>query len=113
VIKETLYYQYIKERQGAEVIEDEQGFIVYRINGDECFIVDMNVAPAFRGSSRAGELIRELSEIAVLNGCKFLAGNVHICFENHPQVLAASFKQGFKIIAASGDVLTIAKKVGG
>ena len=40
---ESNYAQYIKEREGKEIVEDHKGFATFVITDKECYIVDIFV----------------------------------------------------------------------
>jgi len=51
----SLYGEYIKERLGRHIVEDERGFVTFDIYPQEkaCYLVDMYVRPDFRRKGTA------------------------------------------------------------
>ncbi len=38
MIKDTLYAKYISQRAGHEILENEHGFVIYKINGESVLL---------------------------------------------------------------------------
>ena len=72
MLKDSLFAKYLKDRQGIEVLESEFGFITYKLNGEECFIVDMCVDKSTRMQGHGRFLLNELESIAKNAGAKIL-----------------------------------------
>lgn len=113
LLKNTLYYQYVKDRLNAEILEDDTGFIVYTIVGEECFIQEMAVRKGVCGMGYGKNLIADLEEIAKKAECKFISANVHLWDKGAPNTLTAAFKTGFELSQANNQIITIIKKIGG
>lgn len=111
MIKDTLYAKYISQRSGHEILENEHGFVIYKINGEECFIVDMFVDINSRKKYYGSEFINELVEIAKSKKCKVITANVHLWDANYQVTLVSSFKNGFNIVRASNDILLISRNL--
>lgn len=111
MIADTLYAKYMKEREGASIIENEHGFIVYKVVGSECFIIEMFVDQSARKSGVARALVERLA--CENMECTVVTGNIWLKKPGADTVLKASLACGFKVISASGDVLLIAKDLMG
>jgi hypothetical protein len=109
MIKDTLYAKYISQRAGYEILENEHGFVIYKINGEECFIVDMFVDNDKRGTGACKNLINSLVEIAKEKSCKFISGNIHLNDIGCNTTIVAAIYLGFKIIKAEFNILAIKK----
>jgi GNAT superfamily N-acetyltransferase len=74
----SLYAQYVKEREGLDLLEKEEAFLTYTINADQgyIFIQDLYVIPEKRRSQVASQLADEVVSIAVQQGCSILYGQV-------------------------------------
>lgn len=113
MINNTLYAKYIKERLGQEIIENESGFIIYKLNGNECFIAEMFVDQGIRKSGLGKSLLNELKVLALDNECEYIAAHVHQFDKNAHHTLSAAFKCGFKIHSAQNNVITIILNING
>lgn len=106
-----LYQAYIRERQGLESLWREHGFIIYRITGSECFLVDMFIEKSERRSGRGRLLLEELEKIAIDTKCNVITANIHLSDPNANKTLLASMACGFALEACGNNVLLIAKKL--
>jgi len=108
-----LYEKYVNEREGGEVLKKPYGFITYKINNEECFIINMFIDKSSRKMSFSKELVGELAEIAVSRGCSFISGNIQ---DNDPgctQTMAAAIGNGFKIYRADRGQIDVIKSLKG
>lgn len=112
-IKDTLYAKYMKERSNAEILETESGFIVYRIVGKECFIVDMYFDRDKRGTKLPTQLVNELGEVAKESGCECITANIHLSDKMAAKTLTSTLKFGFSLVRADAGILLIAKDLRG
>lgn len=72
----SLYSDYIKEREGSHVVEDDKGFATYKLLENEVYIVDVYVKPEFRQTKIASSYADKVTEIARSLGYKKLTGSV-------------------------------------
>lgn len=105
---DSLYADYLNERQGISSIWDEHGFITYRITGKECFLVDMFVAVSARESGLGTKLVHQLAEIAKGAGCEVISANIHLELPGANVALKGAQSLGFEVERANGNVLLIA-----
>lgn len=105
MIKGTLISKYFKEKDGIEILENDFGFIGYKITGEECYITHMFTDQSVRGTGKGRAILAELEKIARSFGCKYIATNVWFSDVGATNTLTASLKAGFKIRA--GDVRSI------
>lgn len=104
-ISETLYAKYIEDRLNAKVLEDDLGFIIYKIAGEECFIIDMKAG----GNGR--QLVDQLSQIAKNKNCKFISANIHLADDGANKTLISSLMVGFEVVRAEVGILSIVLKL--
>lgn len=100
MISNTLYAQYIDERQGLKIIEDEHGFITYKIKDEECFLAEMFVRKEYRRAGYGAKLLDRLIETA--QGCEYICANIWLWDPNANGTLAGALASGFKL-ARTGD----------
>jgi hypothetical protein len=106
-----MFEQYMKERQGADCIKKDGAFVFYKIQNEECFIVDMFVEKEKRGSSLFSQMISELSELGKNQGCKFLSATIYLNDPGCNHSLKSALKVGFKLSVANNNVLFIIKEL--
>lgn len=108
----SLYAEYIKEREGSEIIEVKDAFVSYKIIGKECFLADMYIRPHMRGSNLFRQLINSLSAVAKGAGCDHISTNIHTLDANCSRNVKAALKVDFSIINANNGVMLLVKKLG-
>lgn len=74
----NLWKDYLKEREGLEVLEKEHGFATYIFRTFDCYIQDIYVVPEKRNSKFASHLADEVCQIAKEKGFKTLTGSVDL-----------------------------------
>lgn len=107
----TLYSKYMKQRSDASILENGTGFIVYKINQDECFIIDMYVDDQLQQTGRGKELINALSDLARFEKCKYISANIHLTDKNANKTLVSALHTGFKVVKAELGILVILKEI--
>lgn len=105
------YAQYIKERENKEIIENESGFLTYKIFEKECYLADMFIVPEKRGSSAVAYFIQELSDISIRAGCDHISANIRLNDKGATRTLRASLKLGFNLVSAENGTITICKEL--
>lgn len=95
MIRDTLYAQYIKERQGLSILENENGFIIYKLTEQECFIQDMFVQKEYRRAGVGKDLLNRLKDIAC--GCDVILANIWLWDPNCNITLAGALACGFRV----------------
>lgn len=107
-----MYLDYVKERQGFDCIETDQGFLFYKISDVELYIAELYVKPEFRKTDAVKELVSRAAELALFNKCKFLTGNIYLADQGHLRTIKAALKLDFYIVRANNDIIVIARKIG-
>ncbi len=110
-ISDTHYAKYIRDREGLEILESDDGFIIYKINPGECFIANMYLDPSSRGSGRCREMIERIGEIALSNECKALTGHIHLFDKNAEITVMAALNCGFNLAMAHNGIIGIKKNL--
>lgn len=113
MLVDTFYAKYIKDREELVILENEFGFITYKISGKECFLANMYIDENQRQKGKGRELISQLSEIAHAKSCDVISANIHINDKNASKTLLAALIVGFKIARAEYGTLLIVKDIEG
>ena len=100
---------YLKERENVDSVENQYGFATYIISGEECYVKDIYIFPAFRNKTQASELANKIAVIAKSEGCKYLTGSVCPEANNSTESLLVLVGYGMKL-HSSRDNLIIFKK---
>lgn len=114
-IKDTLYAKYIKEREGFDILENELGFLTYKIKPEDkdCFIGHMYIDESVRARGHGKSLIESLSEIALSNECEVISASVDLRDKHASRTIQAALRTGFQIYKAEYDVILIIKYLKG
>lgn len=107
----SLYGQYVKEREGFEILENEHGFATYKISGNECYIRDIFVKPEMRKSHVAAKFADEIATIAKEQGCTHLSGTVAPAANGATQSVQVLLSYGFKIARSTNDLIIFVKEI--
>lgn len=109
----SLYANYIKEREDKEIIENDCGFITYKIFRDqkECMICDLYVLPEYRKNKIASEMANTVSNIAKNNDCNCLTAQVDTLALNCTDSLKVILAYGFKILSCNSRTITLVKEL--
>lgn len=110
-INSTLFADFVLERENARIIENEVGFLIYKIGGKECYICNMFVSSDHRGLGVAHHLIDKLTEVAKGSDCKILTGDIYLNDEGAETTVLAALKIGFKLQKAEHGVIRISKLI--
>lgn len=107
-----MYFDYLKERENTDSLIKDYGFVAYRINGDECYLADFYIKPEFRNTHSAGDLLKEIIEVALSKNCKMITATIHLNDKGCNRTLKAAYKFDFFMVSAQNNVIVIAKKLG-
>lgn len=113
----SLFGDYVKERNGREIVEDDDGFATFIINPDgTCYLEDLYVVPDKRGPQPDGKGVAsryadKICEIAKLRGCKKLLGSVVPSLPGSTENVKTLFKYGFKIKSSMNDFILFEKEL--
>ena len=111
----SLYGDYIKERKGYGIIEDEHGFATYGtmdVDGEKAmYIEEIFVRPEFRQNKIASKYADEIALIAKNNGIKKLIGSVCTATNNAHQSLLVLLGYGFKLYSNDHDTIYFIKDI--
>ena len=72
----SLYAQYISEREGLHIIEEEHGYATYSFEPEGVYIRDIFVEKDFRHDLIASGMANKIASIAKAKGLKYLYGSV-------------------------------------
>ncbi len=107
----SLYAQYIKEREGKEIVEDNQGFATYTFVHDGVYIQDLFVHPDFRQKGAASRYADQIAEIAKSKGYSKMYGSVCLSAKSCDDSLKVLQAYGFKLAHYDGGLLFMVKEL--
>jgi GNAT superfamily N-acetyltransferase len=102
----NLYAEYIKEREGSEIIVLDHGFVTYRqVDGNVFYLVDMYVEKAYRKSGVAWDLHNKVCDIARNAGATQLITSACTDAAGVTVSLKVILAGGFKYSSSNGNML--------
>lgn len=99
---DSLYAQYVKEREGKHILENDVGFATYSFIKDICYIQDIYTIPEARGLRIAASFADQITTHAREAGCKRLMGSVVIQANSSDVSMKILLAYGFKIVSCDG-----------
>jgi len=91
-----LYAEYIKEREGMDLIEKEYGFCTYKVINEYIYLADIYIKKEMRKNNLARVLTNEVEAIGIDNNCKFILGSFCLDTNNWRSGKALVKSLGFK-----------------
>lgn len=108
----SLWGQYIQERLGHLIIEDDFGFISYQfLDGDACFIEDMFVIPEMRQKGRGSALCMQLENVCKSAKIKSLRCSVWPEARNATESMKVILAYGFCLSHITDDLIYFSKEL--
>lgn len=107
----SLYGEYILEREGYSIIEDERGFATYVIAKDEVYVRDVYVKKEFRQEGVASQYLK-LIELEAMNvNCKWIFTSVCVNANGTSDSLKAVLFYGFELHSLKGEMAYFKKEL--
>jgi GNAT superfamily N-acetyltransferase len=107
----SLWADYIREREGKEIIETDEGFVTYEISGESLYLVDMYVRPELRKTGVAKAFAEEITRIAKKQGCKRLLTTVATNAAGVTISLKVILSYGFEFMQVAPGLLWFKKEI--
>ncbi len=107
----SLYSEYILEREGKLIVECEEGFATYLIDGENCYIVDLYVRPAARKSGLAAKMADEIADRARALDCKWLLGTVNPATQGATTSLKVLLAYGMELAGIKDNLIWFSQKL--
>jgi GNAT superfamily N-acetyltransferase len=107
-----IYFEYIKEKLGREVVLDssQNGFIVYTLIDGTLFIHDIYVRPEFRRQGVAKEMCDKVASLALDRGAKRIIAQCAVRSNGCNDSLMFCLHQGMQIVEANNDWIYLEDK---
>jgi Acetyltransferase (GNAT) family len=108
-----MYAEYLKEREGKNVLENEHGFVVFKYFDEFTYIIDIYVKPEMRKSHVASVLANEVCAISKALGKKQILGSVDVRANGATDSLKVLLAYGMHVDSIDGQVIYFKKDIGG
>lgn len=106
-----LYADYIKEREGLDLVSVEMGFATYKIHEEVVYIQDIYVAPEYRRGHVATELAEKIAGMGKEAGCKYITGSVCLSVGNPTDSMRVLLAYGMEFLNLQGDMMYFKKEL--
>lgn len=107
----SLYGDYIKEREGYDIVENEKGFATFSVQGVECYLRDLYVRPEFRKEGVASALADEVQKRAKDMGATILVGSVCSGMNGANESIKVLQAYGMKLCGTNNDFIYFNKEI--
>lgn len=106
------YFEYIKEREQAETIQSDYGFIIYKkIDENVVYFTDIWVTPEKRETGGGSTLFNAAVDLVSNLGFKSILGSCSVSDKNCTKNLQHMLNRGFSIHSVSGDLIYLIKNI--
>lgn len=109
-IANTLYADYIREREGAHVYESPSAFVTFKIAGEECLITNLYVKPEVRKGTTGPRFMLNFFEHARSLGAKKFFGFIRVNDTYKERMLSLALRVGFKIVETDTSMIVVGKE---
>lgn len=105
----SFFAEYVREREGKDVLETDYGFAKFVIAGERVWIEDIYVRPSSRRTGCATEMADAIAEIAKKAGCKCMLGTVDPSASGATESMKTLLAYGMKLDSMDGKLIWFAK----
>ena len=99
----SLYAQYVKEREGVTVKEASTYFYSYKEIGEELHILDMFIVPEHRFGTTAKVMMDDIESFWKFTGKRYIVSQVIVGLSNTEKSLSLQFRWGMKVLKCEGN----------
>lgn len=107
----SLYAEYVREREGKFVIENDKGFATYTFVNDGCYIEEIFVVKEHRKSGQAAEFADQIVKIAKEKGFNRLYGTVAPQAHGSTESLKVLLAYGFRLQTSNQNLIVMVKEI--
>lgn len=106
-----MWAEYNKECLGFDSYINEHGFVLYRIENDQCFIQDLYIKKDSRGKELFRTLVDVVVEAAKKHKCNRLVSQINVANATSSASISMHTKYGMKLVSAHNNVLLFLKEI--
>lgn len=107
----SLYAEYLKEREGFDILEMPEGYATYKITGNECYLRDLYVRSTVRNKGTATSMADTICSIAKEFGCKWLIGSVSPAASHSTESVKHLLNYNMKLLKSEKDMIYFIKEL--
>ncbi len=109
-MKKSLYAEYVKEKYDQDVVENDTGFVVYKISDSVCFIECIYIVKPQRRLGVATLMMRDLVE-KLPPSVQYLSCEIDTSAIDGLASFAAARSFGFEILKTNGNNVVMVKYI--
>lgn len=107
-----MYWEYAKERLGAEVIQKEYGFALLILESDSCLIIqDFYIKPEHRNYKTTKQFFNEIETLAKEFGMQYLVTTIDPATVGATKALKLNLHCGFELISCENELIYLRKVI--
>ena len=95
----------------GDVLETDEGFAVYIISDQVCYIKEIYIKPECRTQKKASDIANSIEAIARENGCLKLLGTVIPSAKTSTASLKVLLAYGFRLQSSQNDLIWFEKDI--
>ena len=107
----SLFAQYIREREGKNIIEDENGFATYKFEKDYVYVEDVYVCKNVRKIRFASGYLDKIAKEAKEKGMNRMVTSVCVVAKNPTLGMRAILGYGFKLLSSTNEMIYFVKDI--
>ena len=107
----SLFADYHMERAGRFTIESEDGFMIYSISGEECFICEFYIRPQSRRINASKFFFDKITEHATKENCTYFSCGVSVNAKNATEAVLYIIENGFKLDSANNNHIILTREL--
>ena len=107
----SLFADYIKERLGKQVLEDDHGFVTYFFESDYVYVEDVYTRPESRREGKLYKMVDQVAEIAKEKGVHKMLGSVVPSANSSTESLHVLLDYGFKLYSSDKNIIYFMKEI--
>lgn len=106
-----MYWQYVKEREGLEVLLCGRSFALYRLEKDCIYVQDIWVEPVLRNTGVGRKLLKMAEDIGNQHGKSIIMGSCDPAGNNSTGSLKALLATGFELSHVHNGLVYLVKPI--
>lgn len=109
--KKSTYFDYLREREGVELLELEHGFVLYKVFPEGVYLQDIYIEPKYRLGGYGRKALQAVEGITRELGLSTVIGSVDCDTNGATNSLKAVLATGFELSHCNGNTIYLTKRL--